>query len=195
MLGTGQITILDTSGKVISFINDVVGYCENWGTSLITSATYGGNCNAPIGNVSDKVAGDLKCNFVSSCSIPISNQLFGDPSPGCRKSFDIEYKCGGKSFTKKLAYAEGQTMILDCQPHINKYCHFYIILQDDGNLCVYKEKEPTGTTQELSWSSGTTGQQISNNPDWIASKGKYGRNYLKSSETLATGEWIGSTNG
>ena len=195
LLGTGQITILDTSGKVISFINDVVGYCENWGTSLITSATYGGNCNAPIGNVSDKVAGDLKCNFVSSCSIPISNQLFGDPSPGCRKSFDIEYKCGGKSFTKNLAYAEGQTMILDCQPHINKYCHFYIILQDDGNLCVYKGKEPTGTTQELSWSSGTTGQQISNNPDWIASKGKYGRNYLKSSETLATGEWIGSTNG
>ena len=39
LLGTGQITILDTSGKVISFINDVVGYCENWGTSLITSAT------------------------------------------------------------------------------------------------------------------------------------------------------------
>lgn len=195
LFGTGQIAIIDTSGKVISYVNDVVGYCENWGTIFITSATYGGNCNAPIGNVSDKVAGDLKCNFASSCSIPISNQTFGDPNSECAKSFDIEYKCGGKSFTKNLANAEGQTMILDCQSHINENCYFYIILQDDGNLCIYKGKEPTESRQELVWSTGTNGQQKSINPDWEARKGKYGRNYLKSGETLASDEWIGSTTG
>jgi hypothetical protein len=41
----------------------------------------------------------------------------------------------------------------------------------------------------------TNGKQKSTNPEWEASKGKYGRNYMKMSEGLSAGEWIGSNDG
>lgn len=191
--GTGQITIIQPNGKFSTINNEVEG-CQNWGKTLINSATYGGNCKVPIGNVTSKVTGDLKCNFVSSCSIPISNQTFGDPASGCPKSFDINYTCGGKQFTKNLGYAEGQTMIIDCSQHMQENCVFFLIIQDDGNVCIYKGKDPSDNKGGV-WCTTTTGKQKTQNPDWVASKGKFGRNYLKSGESLGPDEWIGSTNG
>ncbi len=192
--GSGQLTILDPSGKSIKSINAPVDACNNWGTIKVTSATYGGNCKAPLGNATDKVGNGLKCNYNSSCSIPISNSTFGDPASGCKKAFDVEYKCGGNSFTRHLDKAEGQTMILDCKDYMEKQCKFYIIIQDDGNLCIYNGKDPS-VSSSLIWSSNTANATKYPNPLWISSKGKFGRNYLKSGEGLAPGEWIGSKDG
>jgi hypothetical protein len=190
LYGTGQIAIVNpNNGSIVKYVNDLVSGCQNWGTISINSATYGGNCKVPIGNVTNKVAGDLKCNWSSSCSIPISNQTFGDPAPGCPKSFDIDYTCGGKQFTKNLGYAEGQTMIIDCSQYMQENCSFVLVLQDDGNMVVYREGG------EAIWATGTNSQKKSPNPDWVASKGKFGRNYLKSGEGLLSDEWIGSTDG
>jgi hypothetical protein len=41
----------------------------------------------------------------------------------------------------------------------------------------------------------SNGKQKNPNPDWVASKGKYGRSYLKLNEALGSGEWIGSDDG
>jgi hypothetical protein len=41
----------------------------------------------------------------------------------------------------------------------------------------------------------TNGKQKSSNADWVATNGKYGRNYLKMNEVLSSGEWIGSEDG
>jgi hypothetical protein len=192
--GTGQIIVFNSNGQEIFVSNPVVPECVNSGKSLINTATYGGNCKAPIGNVTDVVANKLKCNLVETCSIPISNRTFGDPTPRCRKSFDIEYKCGASKFTKNLAYAEGRTMILDCKDYMQKTCQFYVILQNDGNLCIYKGKDPS-SNGGIVWSSMTSGKQKTPNNEWLASKGKFGRNYMKTSETLVSGEWIGSDDG
>lgn len=199
MSGTGQLTISNSNG-IVSTANAVVTNCESWGTSTVMSATYGGNCGAPIGNVTSKVGQQpgvkqpVACNWVDSCSIPISNQTFGDPKPGCRKSFGVAYTCGGKPFTKNLGYAEGQTMILDCRQHMQENCQFFLILQDDGNMCIYKGTDPS-TNKGGVWCTMTNGKQKTPNPAWVSSKGKFGRNYLKLGESLAANEWIGSTNG
>jgi len=196
VVGAGQVIVYDVNnnnaGVFIS--NEAVADCVNWGTILVDSATYGGNCKVPIGNVTSKVASKLGCNWKDSCSIPISNGTFGDPAPGCKKGFDIAYKCGGKSFSRNLSHAEGKTMILDCNEHMQTMCQFFLILQDDGNLVLYKGKNPS-VQEEVVWSSGTTGKQKGANPDWVASKGKYGRNYMLMGESLATDEWIGSNDG
>lgn len=192
--GTGQLIIKDQNGNVISTVGKAVSDCSNWGTISVNTATYGGNCKAPIGNVTNKLTNDLKCNFKDSCSIPISNGTFGDPKPGCKKSFDIDYKCGGNQFTRNLAYAEGQTMILDCKQYMQDNCQFYLILQDDGNLCIYKGKEPSNSKGGV-WCTMTNGKQKSPNANWSAKNGKYGRNYLKTGETLLQDEWIGSNDG
>jgi hypothetical protein len=197
--GTGQLTIA-LNGAIISNTNDVVTDCQSWGTITVTSATYGGNCHAPIGNVTGQVGQQpgvvqpVACNWVDSCSIPISNQTFGDPAVGCGKSFDIEYTCGGKPFTRNLGYAEGQTMIIDCKDHEKENCQFFLVLQDDGNMCIYKGTDPTDNKGGV-WCTMTNTQQKDPNPDFVASKGKNGRNYLKLGEGLSTNEWIGSTNG
>jgi hypothetical protein len=194
LTGSGQLTITDSSGKVLLNVNPQVSECRAWGTIAIDSATYGGNCKVPIGNVTDKVANDLKCNWSSNCSIPISNGTFGDPSPGCGKSFDVAYRCGGTPFTRNLGYAEGQTMILDCNEYMETTCQFHLILQNDGNLCIYKGKDPSDNKEGV-WCAMTNGKQKSQNPDWVSSKGIFGRNYLKTGEGLGPDEWIGSDDG
>jgi hypothetical protein len=192
VVGGGQVTVYDINNVAIFNTNEGVADCKNWGTLMIDSATYGGNCKVPIGNVTDKVGSSA--NWRDSASIPISNGTFGDPAPGCAKSFDVAYKCGGKAFSRNLMPAEGQTTILDCKDYMSKSCQFYLILQDDCNMCLYQGTDPSNEQAGI-WMSHTNGKQKGANPDWVASKGKYGRNYMKTGETLAQDEWIGSNDG
>jgi len=200
VLGTGQLAVYDINNASTTAFksNEVLADCANWGTIAIDTATYGGNCSSSsisIGNVTDKVSGgDISCNSKESCSIPISNASFGDPAKGCAKSFDIAYKCGGNPYSRNLNPAEGQTMILDCKDYIQTTCLFFLILQDDGNMCLYKGKDPSNQ-KEVVWATGTYKKQKGSNSDWTASKGKYGRNYMTNGETLAADEWIGSNDG
>ena len=193
--GIGKVLIYDINTAIVFNSNADVAGCANWGTLTIDTATYGGNCSSssvPIGNVTDKVV--ISCNSKENCSIPISNTSFGDPAPGCSKSFDIAYKCGGNPYSRNLTPAEGQTMILDCKDYIQTTCQFFMILQDDGNMCLYKGKNPS-EQKDVVWAAGTNGKQRGANPDWEASKGKYGRNYMTNGETLVADEWVGSNDG
>jgi hypothetical protein len=193
IVGSGQITVYDINTTAIFNSNEALADCVNWGTLIVDSATYGGNCKVPIGNDTGKVAPD--CNYKETCSIPISYSTFGDPAQGCAKTFDVAYKCGGKSFSKNLtSEAQGQTLILDCKDHMQTTCQFFMILQDDGNMCLYKGKDPSDQ-KDVVWSTKTNGLQKGTNPEWSASKGKYGRNYMKLGEALAVNEWIGSNDG
>ncbi len=72
--------------------------------------------------------------------------------------------------------------------------NYYLILQDDGNMCVYRGSGPNDN-QGFIWSSGTNGQQQIANPSVAASNGKYGQNWMPSTGTLAPGDFIGSTDG
>jgi hypothetical protein len=199
LLGTGELVLTDITNNIIARINKEQANCNNSGKITIQTATYGGNCsksNVEIGNVTNIVANNLKCDKNINCSIPISNGTFGDPAKGCRKNFDITYKCGGKSFSKNSAPAEGKTMILDCKDYINKTCTFFLFLQDNGNICIYKGTDPSNILDRNAiWCSNTRNKQQQANNDWKASKGKFGRNYMKMGESLAIGEWIGSNNG
>lgn len=70
----------------------------------------------------------------------------------------------------------------------------YLILQDDGNMCIYNGTGPDNN-QGLIWSSGTNGKQQDPNPLFAAINGKYGKNWVASGSTFAVGDFIGSTNG
>ena len=69
-----------------------------------------------------------------------------------------------------------------------------LILQDDGNLCIY-QGTPDNIIQPAVWSTMTTGKQLQANSDWEAIKGSYGRNYIIGGEVLSVNQWIGSNNG
>jgi len=71
---------------------------------------------------------------------------------------------------------------------------FYLILQDDGNMCIYRGQGPNDN-QGLIWSTMTAGQQKMPNANFTASKSKFSRNYMISGETLGPNEFLGSTDG
>jgi len=71
---------------------------------------------------------------------------------------------------------------------------YYLILQDDGNMCVYKGSSPSDN-QGLIWESKTTGLQQKPDPLYTAEKGKYGKNWILSGTGLSAGDFIGSTDG
>jgi hypothetical protein len=71
---------------------------------------------------------------------------------------------------------------------------FFLILQDDGNMCIYKGTSPSDNQGGI-WCSMTNGKQQTANPQFAASKGKYGQNWIASGSTLAPGDFVGSTNG
>jgi hypothetical protein len=71
---------------------------------------------------------------------------------------------------------------------------YYLILQDDGNMVVYKGSSPSDN-QGTIWSSKTNGKQKKANPAYAADKGKYGKNWIVSGTGLSAGDWVGSTDG
>jgi hypothetical protein len=72
--------------------------------------------------------------------------------------------------------------------------NYFLILQDDGNMCVYRGTSPSDN-QGLIWQSETTGKQKTPNPNFSAAKGKYGKNWIPTGSTLAIGDFVGSSNG
>lgn len=72
--------------------------------------------------------------------------------------------------------------------------NYYLILENDGNMCVYRGTGPTDS-QGYIWGTDTNGKEQDSNPSVVASLGKYGQNYMGSGFTLAPGDFIGSKNG
>ena len=78
---------------------------------------------------------------------------------------------------------------------------YWLVLQDDGNMCIYRGTGP-GDIQTTNpsgpsaiWCSMTNEKQKDANPNFAASRGKTGKNWMASGTILAPGEFIGSTNG
>jgi len=77
---------------------------------------------------------------------------------------------------------------------VEQKLNYFLILQDDGNLVIYKGSGPNDN-QGAIWSTGTNGKQKDANPTYAAAKGKYGKNWIAQGSVLAAGDFIGSTNG
>lgn len=80
--------------------------------------------------------------------------------------------------------------VYNVSPDVNAY----LILQDDGNMCIYRGSGPNDN-QGFIWASGTNGKQQKADPNRRAAKGKYGKNWISIGSTLAKGDFIGSNDG
>jgi len=196
-----RLILKDGSEKIIWQSPNEQSTCD-WGGNInpdTITATYGANCNdkgfnVTQGNATEKVKQNLaSLNYPNQLSFPVNNSNLGEPAPGCSKSWDTSYQCGNVWKSAHIDYAEGQNFIFDCVEQSNN-CSFFLILQDDGNLCIYKGADPSNNKGYI-WCTMTNGKQKTPNPNWQASKGKFGRNYLKMNEYLGIGEWIGSNDG
>lgn len=75
-------------------------------------------------------------------------------------------------------------------------CFFFLTLQADGNVCIYKGTSPQNNKGSGAiWCTMTNGKQQQVNNNWLSSKGKFGKSFLTTGQNLSLGEWIGSDDG
>ena len=222
--GMGSVTYPDTySYNLIGTANDVCsggpGYVgvpgypywtQQTQADCETTCTNDPNCSSYDMVPNGQNNGTNQCAFFSKANnvIPASwgsgsglgcyekveqTQSGTDPAPGCAKDFDITYQCGNTVKTGNIpGEANGKSFIVDCSAE-QVACATFLIVQDDGNVVLY-QGTPGGQQTGL-WSTGTQNVSRSPNPDWEATKGKYGRNYLVVGEYLLQNEWVGSNDG
>jgi len=70
----------------------------------------------------------------------------------------------------------------------------YVLIVNDFNILIQRGRNPTDN-QGLVWAVNFTRSQDQKNSNYEAVKGKYGKNWISSGDTLAAGDWIGSPNG
>ena len=58
----------------------------------VIAATYGTNCGAPYGNVTNHLA--EICDGKATCEYVIDFRVIGDPAGGCAKDYFAEWECG-----------------------------------------------------------------------------------------------------
>jgi hypothetical protein len=72
----------------------------------------------------------------------------------------------------------------------------YLIMSNDGRARIYTGGDPTSTTPgTLLWISSTPKVQPVPNPEYEATKGHNGVSYLKPTDSLSPGQWVGSPDG
>lgn len=169
----------------------------------VTSATYGGNCSGKsVPGYAKLVQGSSTYNIQSGNWTAATNKAVqgqttagytiggGDPAFGCGKGYSASYTCTG-SDTKSISIdpvASYQTAMFDCQAEANQCGLSRLTIGDDGNVVL------TNGDGSIIWQSGATGARLAY-PSRVASKGKYGRNYLQAGEFLRQGEFVGSPSG
>ena len=72
--------------------------------------------------------------------------------------------------------------------------NFYLILQDDGNMCINMGSGPNDYQGDI-WCAFTNGQQQQGNPKMVAANNKFGQIWMPSGSALAPGEYLSSANG
>lgn len=73
-------------------------------------------------------------------------------------------------------------------------CVFFLVLQGDGNMCIYKGIPNTPNITYV-WCSSTNGKQQVNNGNYTSTKGKYGQPFITTNQVLNKGDWLASTDG
>ena len=103
---------------ILAFVASRVTAPIGRGLSVV-SATYGGNCGAPFGNVTSPLR--KSCDGKVYCDYAVKVELLGDPAPGCEKNFAIEYECAADNarFTKFIGGEAGlgSYINLTCKSH------------------------------------------------------------------------------
>lgn len=192
----GRLLVKNTNGEVLWQSSGAPAECS-WGGGINgVNATWGANCNGSNnwsvqnGNVTNSVLTSTNPEGLMSTNYVVGAGM-SDVAYGCPKAFDISYKCGNVDKNGHIdGESWGQNFLIDCTNEFQQ-CNFSLILQNDGNMCLYKSSK----LDYAVFQTMTNGRQQSSNPDWASSKGKYGTNILTNSQALAADEWMGSTDG
>lgn len=124
----------------------------------------------------------------------------------CEQICNDNPNCGGFAWNRKtdnacwiksgkLTYnVKNKERILIKKTVDTSKCKYFLDLQNDGNMCIYKGEPNTKSPINI-WCSNTSGRQQQSNRKYSLEKSKYGMTFLKNDQILNKGDWIISGDG
>ena len=196
----GNMVLTDAGGNVV-FETDVVADCvQQYSTT--------DNTNSPGSDLkylgSDLEQCKKQCDDLDNCALLVWNK---GANKGCwlksglnvRRLQSYRQRTGSwwrRRTVTRYRWVGGTTtnnnLTIYTKTRDLSGCVFKLILQNDGNMCIYNVNDADSVAV---WSTGTNGEAKGPRNEWKSSKGKYGREFISSTQGLSSGEWIGSVDG
>jgi len=176
----GQLVFSGSSGEQVIKLGSNSSGCEQ---------------ELSIAESSDCARNDL-AHLTNTTLEKCKQRAFSNPRAAGFVMNDNGKECWIKSKIVSVRDRDGRTIYTIVKEESQSKCHFYMILQPDGNLCIYKgldwaHYEGGGAL----WCAMTNGQQKDSNPAWMAPNGKLSASFLSTGQNLSIDEWIGSEDG
>jgi hypothetical protein len=195
--GGGSLQILNSSGQIV-FTTPVSDSVKSEPNTYIGCFNYHNLKNKPqIGKNYQYTIDECMDNATSQNAMYVGygGGVRGDKIKRCFKFDDLQ-SAQMKGISKNCNTPNGGNHSADvyATDNANSSGNCFLILQDDGNMCIYNGTGPNDN-QGLIWQSETNGKQQEANPAMTADKSRFGRNYMVSGEQLLPNEYIGSTDG
>ena len=190
----GKMKVFDNAGNVL-FSNPDIQYVKFYHGSGYT----GKETSVSVGSYSSMGKAGLTPNSISSLKIPKGLSIILYIKPNFKTDANNLSITLGPGNYPNLSTLKGTTGNFDNAVSSMKIFAtdgYFLNLGKDGNLCIFAGNPSNKTTWTGVWCNNTVGKIVgTGNPEKDVSKGKYGRNYLKQTETLNLGEWIGCGGG
>jgi hypothetical protein len=201
LTNTGSLSVVDSTGKSIFSTPNSTATPSNY------LGCYGDKSNSSTSRAMGRHDNGKHAYNLQSCqkaAVDGKKKYFGlqnstsGKNAQCWLSNDLNQttkygKAGNCTKIKNGTWSGGglSNAVYSVDPPTSNY---YLILQDDGNMCIYRGMGPTDN-QGLIWALNSKGKQQVANPAYAASKGKYGKNWISNGATMAAGDFVGSTKG
>jgi hypothetical protein len=124
----------------------------------------------------------------------------------CEQYCDNNPSCGGFAWNRstdnscwiksgKLTNVSGNNRRILIRKTVDtSKCIYFLQIQTDGNMCIYRGTPYTTNITNV-WCSNTSGRQQEANTNYSVSKSKYGVHFIKNDQVLNKGDWIVSSDG
>ena len=187
----------NTAGKPTTYAvvtkNGTLTVCDSNGTAYYTSPN-GTNCDQVYSLSSNIDAGGNDLSYQTNQSVDSCKTICNN-TPNCTGfAFNKEtnnscwIKTGALSNTSNSNIRDLYKKTVD-----TSQCDYFLILQNDGNMCIYKG-DPNKNLGAI-WCTMTNGRQQIPNVNYSLAKSKYGMSFLKKDQILNKGDWVVSADG
>jgi hypothetical protein len=191
----------NTAGKPVSYAilknNGTLNVCDSNGNVYYTTPNNSVNCT--------------EINYSSSVNVDSPGNDLGfftrQTVDSCKRLCNDRTQCSGFAWNKsdnrscwiKTGRLTNNLRKNNARIMYNKVintnkCVFFLVLQGDGNMCIYKGI-PNTPNNTYVWCSFTNGKQKLSNENYSLAKSKYGQPFITTNQILNKGDWVVSADG
>jgi len=187
----------NTAGKPTTYAvvtkNGTLTVCDSNGKAYYTSPN-GTNCDQVYSSTPNTDAGGNDLSYQTNQSVD-SCKTVCDNTPNCNGfafNTGTNNSCWIKTGTLSNTSNNNQRTLYKKTVDTSQ-CSYFLALQTDGNMCVYKG-DPNKNLGGV-WCTMTNGKQQIPNVNYSLAKSKYGMSFLKMGQILNKGDWVVSADG